>query len=841
MRLLSLAALVVAQTVVLSPTASSQEWLTDWAIIEASRERDVLASPVPLTERAAIADKHEAILEEASAWYASLGFSPPLQHYGANAIGQQWYIGILKDDAGEIGSSHSENGRMQLTSNPGFLTADTPLWRLMEASAVHELFHGIQKAYPAYYTTPSETLPECVAGSSGANTLGWIGEGMPSAVQIQWIERTWREEGRADARYGHPFLGSSNAAWVRHFDQSLHIPSVAPQYRQSGSARDAESTAGRSWYCSYGTWYFWYAVGELLASEPDDRTAYLRHIYERVNGWHIGGLAIVDAGLRVAADELDSIEALRDTRGNRYANPYRAGGLYVLYPEFIAQYANAPAFYESVREVQVSTPGLYEEVSAPVSLEPHHVRGEPLAPVASRAWRVEVVPPPDAPGSSVTVRIGVEAGPGTDRDDLHLIVDHDVVTRPRGKTVPYDAEFEVSATTSTSFLVRVANVAMAAEETAEANYRLRVEVGGFYSADAGPPLPPTSNGSPAPTATPTGAAGTRTGSVSNSGESGASPLPPPSTGERDGDRVVVGGLPSPGFSIRGPEGFSCSGDARARAIFDYATPDEKRRDIERIGPETVNTRQEGLSEAELAMKRMERAGQTIPGMAEAMEAMRGSADLAELEALEEELLSLDPMATVDEDILDVTSILATFVGQNGGDECQMVLRAQRPGADFGPGVLAGAVDADLHPDPDTAPEFAVGTFDETFLNAMRTGAVAGLSEPAWQVCMISPSEAAERQQSATSGCRPVLCTPGQLTLDRAEQGHIAGTFEFEVIRWRPQFAGRSGTFAGCEAELAGRQTVTGQFNVTSTDDGLDDGGLMLGTMPGAPILLDAPD
>ena len=76
-------------------------------------------------------------------------------------------------------------------------------------------------------------------------------------------------------------------------------------------------------------------------------------------------------------------------------------------------------------------------------------------------------------------------------------------------------------------------------------------------------------------------------------------------------------------------------------------------------------------------------------------------------------------------------------------------------------------------------------------------------------------------------------------LEEAAQGRIAGSFQFEVIKWPDEPTGE------CRVPEA-RDTVTGLFNVASTDDGSDDnslsgfglgalsGGMPL--MPGAPIL-----
>lgn len=54
------------------------------------------------------------------------------------------YLAQIKEDSSGNGSRHKSTGDMFLTSNPGFLSAETPLWHLMKYSAVHELYHAIQ-------------------------------------------------------------------------------------------------------------------------------------------------------------------------------------------------------------------------------------------------------------------------------------------------------------------------------------------------------------------------------------------------------------------------------------------------------------------------------------------------------------------------------------------------------------------------------------------------------------------------------------------------------------------------------------------------------------------------
>src|SRR3546814_8040148 len=96
----------------------------------------------------------------------------------------------------------------------------------------------------------------------------------------------------------------------------------------------------------------------------------------------------------------------------------------------------------------------------------------------------------------------------------------------------------------------------------------------------------------------------------------------------------------------------------------------------------------------------------------------------------------------------------------------------------------------------------------------------------WQACSRNDAEREEaRQRAATGNCPVVTCTPGRLTLEAAEQGRIAGTFQFEVVRWGERSSGK------CRKHLA-RDNVTGYFNVHSTDDGKDDNNLENGRATG---------
>lgn len=740
-------------------------------------ELDQLAALVvpPLGERSVFAAKHRGILEGASVWFQSLRFPAPLQLTEDRnlTVGPgEAYLAVLKRNADESSSAHNTSGNMTLTVHPGFLSADTPMWTLMEASAVHEVYHGIQDALsPSLVVQKDSRLPQIPGCRAEEKELGWLIEGTAAMVQIRWIE------GKEGVPYGHPFGGSHRAAWVRHFDQPLHLGSLPAERRNPGARPEMTPTESTSWYCTYGTWYFWYAIGDMIGRTDAEKVNYTQYLFTGAEPWGGGGIANVDAGLRAAAAATNAI------------GPYR-NGLYALYPEFVAQYLTEDRFYGHLEEVELGAPALFETTSS--------LSGGPIGPLASRAWRVRVRLPQNASPIPYTVRFTLDAADGTDRDGLHLIVGDDVVGRPVDPTAPYAAVERIDGAPPTAdgtvdYLVRVANVAEAAEETADAEFSLRVEVEGFYGSDV-------------------------------SGEPSA---------------IDVGGALPPGFAVRGPGSWSCSGTATSRAAFDLLTPDEVGRDFDRALPQLARTFDDQVDNMEIALRRAEQLGggmgMTPEQLAALREQLRARTEQMRAQA---EAASAEVQPEVEETANDArarqtTGLAATFVGQDGESECQMVLSATLAGREGGAQILAGAVDEDRYPDGE-APTFKVGVYTKEFLDTLR-----GLRPPTsrldeeWEVCTMTDEEQRRARDPARGSCPPVVCTAGRLTLEAAEQGRIAGTFQFEVVRWSEDWDPR-----GCRT-ASGRDTVVGHFNVASTDDGYDDnslGGIGAGIVPGAPII-----
>ncbi|MGY1424468.1 hypothetical protein [Lysobacter sp. A289] len=758
--------------------STKSEWpTTEWVVKGPPKDtfvnqaRGMFGGEAPLStprgERGRIAAKHKKILEAASIWYKSRGFPAPVQwteSWDLHVEPGEAYMATLKEDATDTSSGHTSDGFMKLTSNAGFLAADTPKWKLMEASAVHEIYHGIQQNMSPSLTAWSETTragnPEC----RGDGPTDWLSEGTAAMIQIRWLE------GRGRGSWGHPFKGSHRIAWVRHFDQPLHRGAIPPEHRAKSETA--------SWACDYGTWYFWYAIGEMIGRDETERIAYTRYLFtDGAQPWDDGGIANVDAGLKETASDYDAIR------------PYR-GGLYDLYPQFVAQYLTDDRFYGKLEEVELGTPGLYRTSSAQ--------SGGPLGPLATRAWRVRVPLPRDAIRAPHNVRFTVDALEGTGRDDLHLIVDEHVVPRPVDPTAPYaDVQRIYSATPAVDgaveYLVRVANVAEEATETADAGFSLRVEVDGFYGNDV-------------------------------------------STELTAGDIDAVSGELPPGFSVRGPGPWTCTGNDKSRAVFDFVTPDELGRDVGRLLPGLASSTKNNLDKVAIMLKRMKKAGVPTGGVTQDQLALiRKKAD----GALAAARPMIQPKADAAADKVRsgrTSTIAATFVGQNAGAECQMILGATLAGRDGGAQILPRSVN-EGRTSEDPAPSFDVGVYSAKALEVMRSPRPGPDPLDGWQACSMNDTEREDaRQRAATDDCPVVICSPGRLTLEAAEQGRIAGSFQFEVVRWGERGSGQ------CR-KLLGRENVTGYFSAHSTDDSKDDnslGGLGVGIGSGSPITPGAP-
>lgn len=150
-----LLALVVLMLVIVNPAHA--KWpTTSWTVLEEPDEglksKFFDTAKQPEGERKLIAQKYEEDLEHASVWFQSMSFKAPYQLNDANRLefkGNERYLAYLRKNTSAIGSFHFESA-MHISTYPGILRPKDSLDEFFTASAAHELFHGIQKADPAY-------------------------------------------------------------------------------------------------------------------------------------------------------------------------------------------------------------------------------------------------------------------------------------------------------------------------------------------------------------------------------------------------------------------------------------------------------------------------------------------------------------------------------------------------------------------------------------------------------------------------------------------------------------------------------------------------------------------
>ncbi|AEC18721.1 hypothetical protein PT7_0181 [Pusillimonas sp. T7-7] len=644
-----------------------------WTVVE--QEVDmlefVLPSRTPAGERLLMAQKHTDMLHRASIWFQLMGFPAPYQINQEREFklttGDR-YLAFLKDDSSQISSSHNKAGRMFLASNPGFLRPVSKLDHLMEPAAVHELFHAIQRNRT--YRFPDRLLPgppECRNPPFDNNTgeglgaLDWLTEGTAAYIQIRWLEKTH------GYRYGHPFKDSHRANWVRYFDQPLDWGSLPPNLRNSAAKGDSlisqYKTQGLGWWCSYGTWYFWYAMGEMLGSKQANdhrRQTYLHYIFKQPGPSGKTGLAQVDAGLKNAANIFDVISVYQ-------------GGLFNLYPLFVARYLDDDRFYEHLKNVTLASPDLYKASSAQ--------SGGPLQPIASRAWRLRIQLPDDSADSiPYTIRIVLETPDDAHREALHLIVDRKVISPPPDPTALYSYTTQSSRRLRNEegeieLLVRVANVARDAAETKEADFTLRVEVEGFYGEEA----------------------------------------------DKSWVDQAAGELP-PGFDIQGPDLFwNCTGGTKARASFTLMTPDSTATDLERMPPQMEQNIKSDFKLAESKLKELVDKGISTPLSPDELKALQSHVEDQIATAMAGQAGAIIDAGVGKLRAKNETTLSAQFSGNHGTKACQMMLRATLPGPSGGAQTLTGD-------------QFSVSVIPTQTLRLQQLIALAPQGEDKWGLC-----------------------------------------------------------------------------------------------------------
>lgn len=721
-----LLALVILMLVIVNPAHA--KWpTTSWTLLEAPVEglksKFFDTAKQPEGERKLIAQKYEEDLEHASVWFQSMSFKAPHQLNDANRLefkSNERYLAYLIKDPSGIGSFHLDSA-MHMFTHPGFLRPKDSLDHLFTASAAHELFHAIQKADPAYlkYLRSKPRGPkECEAGTGDKypHANQWLTEGTATAVQIQYLER------KHGYVYGHAFSGSPRATFVRYFDQPLDWGNLPP-----GSLSRDSRADGQSWKCGYGTWYFWYAAGNMLGSkDPHDwrRTAYLRYIFAQTGPWEGTALAMADAGLKQAAQELNSL------------NSYH-GGFFSLYPQFVAQYLDRDSFYEKVENVVLATPSMYETTSSTAD--------NPIEPMATRAWRVRVQLPRDETRMPYIVRFVLDSPEQSSLDGLHLIVDGKVIDRPINSSVLYSHTLRAdqgprNAQGQLEYFVRVANVAQDAAATRPANFTLRVEVEGFY------------------------------------GEKTAGPSHDAITGEL-----------APGFEITGPgKHWTCSGGENARASFTIVTPDGHADQLERTLPQALKNIENDLNRMEreaqdagsaAELKRIQQKRKDFESEQQSL--LQGSGASGNIARAANQIRRQNE-----------TAILAKLYGTNAQGECSVLFSATLPGRQPAAQKIAGPhfslrVTPESTNDKLSELREAVAAVDYSKIDSDNiSGADIQRLAQQLQSLTAGPLGDFDEPDSDWISCSSNRdgCDVGELTLEHAAHNHVSGTFRFRVSR-----------------------------------------------------------
>ncbi|NGR07443.1 hypothetical protein G5B41_07700 [bacterium SGD-2] len=662
------------------------------------------------------------------------------------------YLAYLRPDSSNPVSAHSSAGRMRLSSHESLLDPQTPNERIYQAAAVHELFHGIQRAYPSYRSWADRADMKKLHGCDpGERANDWLTEGTASAVQIQYLERQNRQH------LNHPSHGPSDIRWARTFDQPLHWPRLSEEQ----SVVMPAGVAPYAWQCSYGTWYFWYAVGNMLGSpNPLDtrRTGYLHHVFSQEGSWTDSGLAMVDLGLKHAAAAMDALR------------PYH-GGLYALYPQFVAQYLDDDKFFEHVETVALETPAVYEFHSDDLSR---------IEPVATRAWRIRVQTAQDsASDAHYTVRFSLNSSDPAMKDALHLIVDQTLVSRPEDSATPYSQLRRIhphllDADGGIEYLVRVANVARNAVDTEPAEFTLKVEVEGFY-------------------------------------------------GEDISSGLLPGAIP-PGFAITGPDPkWSCFGDDDARAMYAFVTPEGVASQLERMLPQGFKNIEGDLDRAEMqAQKYSDAELQRIQKHRRRFEtSFDASVDASDVERKV-------ARAAAEIRLQTESQIMVKLSGRNAAGTCDVLLVLTVPGEPAPQRVPPDNYSVNITPQSGadamaTAADFA-SRLDSSAMQSMSVEQLQSLSEQ-FQTAMQDYDSTEPDWLRCTTNMRD--CEDGEFHLGEASYQHLSGTFSFQVYK------GDLELVAGTAEHPREYAEVSGHINITSTQEDVDNHLLDFLSRPGS--------
>ena len=383
------AMLALLASVALPASAAAQWPTTQWKV-------DQVSGPARPGRLAFL----EAELSRASAWLEGLGFpAPELIVTGAatgSALYRASYDENLTRPCGNVGALYSGVSRT-LVHGKGMFEKIDAQGKVVAVYTASDLADGTVTIDDGYLLAPVHEVFHGVQygyTSTWPAALDWLTESTAEAVRYAWGAREY---------------GTIQVHQRMSYDLPLHEPFTG-----------AGCTA-RSEY--YRSGHFWYHLGADLGSR--DRITYLHDLFDKLR-----------ANPDVARHGLGAIDAA--------LAPF-SGGLYNLYPQFIARHAPDTSFYRDETIVPL-TP------AAPVVVD-HGPKFTKLRGMAARAWLVQAMVPPNTK-AGLTVQLD------QDHPDLHLVVDtmrYDVPS-PKGQRNVFRTALDGRAKPY-EFLVRVVNVA----------------------------------------------------------------------------------------------------------------------------------------------------------------------------------------------------------------------------------------------------------------------------------------------------------------------------------------------------------------------------------------------
>lgn len=373
----------------LTPFPVAAQWLHQWDV--SPHKAQLGSEQIPQERIDWVADE----FAESGKWMEGLGFPAP--HMRPVRNGTKYYAQINYDFADEgyidaAGAAYKpELGYIVIRPNLFTWTDGTQ----MEPADLRDGFisyqegfmlSGVHELFHAVQQSYEPIMP----------TLGplmWIWEGTADAVRHAWAEHT----------YGNAYV------LPRHYDDPLNEPRSTPTSHQN----------------AYDTSHFWYHIGGDIGSEG--RIAYLQGVFEEL----ARDTDVAHYGLAPVVAALEGYD----------------GGLYNLYPQFIARHANEDKAFRDVKPVHLGPGDRIVDDEAMYAV---------LKPFASNAYRVHL----DVPqGETLGLEVRVRGEPDSLRD-LHLIIGTDRYDlQGTGEERNLYRTALTSDTAPDTLFIRVANVA----------------------------------------------------------------------------------------------------------------------------------------------------------------------------------------------------------------------------------------------------------------------------------------------------------------------------------------------------------------------------------------------